>query len=157
LTPEDVARGRELFLGHRPLANGGSACVACHTVNDGEARDGGRLGPELTKSYERLGGRSALGARLWAHDTRTMQPAYQRHNLEPDEVLALVAYLEDADRQAPADTSRVPLKFVLVSLGGAVLGLLMVSALWGSRSRRERAAPGGPAASRPADFVGAGL
>jgi hypothetical protein len=146
-----------LFLGHRPLANGGSACVACHTVNDGEARDGGRLGPELTKSYERLGGRSALGARLWAHDTRTMQPAYLRHGLEPDEVLALVAYLEDADRQAPADGSPVRLKFLLLGMGGAVLALLTISAVWGSRSRREKAAPDGQAAPRPADFVGAGL
>jgi mono/diheme cytochrome c family protein len=157
LTPEDVERGRELFLGHRPLANGGSACIACHTVNDGEAREGGRLGPELTRSYARLGGRSALGARLWAHETRTMQPAYLRHGLEPDEVLALVAYLEDADRQVPADTSPVPLKFLLVGLGGAVLALLMVSALWGSRSRRERAAPDAQAAPPPADFVGGGL
>ena len=30
-TPADVALGKELFTGHRALANGGSMCLGCHT------------------------------------------------------------------------------------------------------------------------------
>jgi mono/diheme cytochrome c family protein len=154
-TPDDVARGQELFLGRRPRVNGGPACVTCHAVNRGEAREGGRLGPDLTKVYERLGGRTALSAQLWAPATRTMRPAYRDHGLEPDEVLALTAYLEDADKQdAPADASPLPLKLLLLGLGGAALGLMTVSALWAGRSRRPEAASLAPS---PADCVGAGL
>jgi mono/diheme cytochrome c family protein len=159
-TPDDVARGRELFLGRRPLANGGPACVGCHAINGAEARDGGRLGPDLTKAYERLGGRAALGAHLWAPGTRTMRLAYQRNSLEPDEVLDLMAYLDDADKQAVADTTPQPLRFLLTGLGGAVLGLGVLSALWGARSRRrERAAQNGRPDLAPSsmDCVGAGL
>ena len=89
---------------------------------------------------------NALAAvRAWAttsgaHATGTMQPTYLQHGLEPDEVLALVAYLEDADREGPADNSALSLKFLLLGVGGTVLGLLTLSTLWGSRSRQRDAA-----------------
>jgi len=168
-TPGDVARGRELFLGLRRLANGGPACITCHAVNRGEGRDGGRLGPDLTKSYERLGGRAALSAHLWAPATSLMRSAYQRHGLDSDEVLSLAAYLEDTDQQCAEGNSPLPVKLLLLGLAGTVLGLSTLGALWGSRSRRRDGAalngtsaaalPFGrrePAAS-PADCIGAGL
>jgi mono/diheme cytochrome c family protein len=148
LTPEDIALGEELFLGRRSFANGGTACVACHVVNRGEAREGGRLGPQLTKAYERLGGRTALSARLWAPTTPTMRAAHLQHRLEPNEVLAIVAYLEDADQHAAEDTAPLRLKFLLAGLGGAVLGLGAFSALWGSRSRSREAARAANTASQ---------
>jgi mono/diheme cytochrome c family protein len=168
LTPDDVARGEELFLGRRPLANGGQACIACHAVNRGEAREGGRIGPQLTKAYGRLGGRAALSAHLWAPATPTMRPTYRQHTLESDEVLALVAYLEDADKHAVEAASPLPLKFLFLGLGGTVLGLAAFGTFWGRRSRRDRAAlndrvaPALPTlqpkgAPFPVDCVGAGL
>src|SRR5262245_42234325 len=47
----DVARGRALFDGRTPLAAGGLACAACHTVRDRDRRAGGTLGPDLTETY----------------------------------------------------------------------------------------------------------
>jgi mono/diheme cytochrome c family protein len=152
-TPEDVARGRELFLGQRALANGGAACIACHAVHGSGDLEGGRLGPNLTKVYERVGGRAALTAQLWAPGTPTMQPTYQQHALEREEVLALGAYLEETDKQGVEDASPVPLKFLLMGLGGAVLGLAVVSSLWGS-SLRPRSRPplnGRIATAQPAE------
>ncbi len=137
ITPEDIALGEELFLGRRSFANGGTACMACHVVNRGEAREGGRLGPQLTKAYEKLGGRTALSAWLWAPVTPTMRAAHLQHRLEPNEVLALVAYLQDVDQHAAEDTTPLRLKFLLAGLGGAVLGLAAFSALWGFRSRPQ--------------------
>jgi mono/diheme cytochrome c family protein len=151
LTVDDVARGQELFLGRRALVNGGPACVACHAVNHGEARDGGRLGPDLTKAYKRLGEREGLSGFLWAPASRKMHTTYLQHGLESDEVLSLVAYLEDADRLVAAGTSPMPLQSLLVAAGGTVLGLAAFGALWGSRSRRRNLSPS------PGDFVGAGL
>jgi mono/diheme cytochrome c family protein len=167
-TPEDVDRGRELFLGHRQLANGGPSCIACHAVY-GSGVEGGRLGPDLTKVYDRVGGRTALIAHLWAPATPTMLPAYQQHGLESAEVLSLVAYLEETDRKGVEEASPLPLKFLLLGLGGSVLGLVSLTAVWGSRSRPRRRLPldGTAAAALPAarpevarssqDYVGLGL
>jgi mono/diheme cytochrome c family protein len=130
-TAEDVARGRELFAGRRPLASGGPSCVTCHSAYGSGVADGGRLGPELTKVYERVGGRKALSAQVWAAATPTMLPVYQEHPLEPDEVTSLVAYLEKADRDGVEDASPLPLNFLLMGLGGAVVGLAAVNTFWG--------------------------
>jgi hypothetical protein len=69
-----------------------------------------------------------------------MQPVYQQRALEPDEVLALTAYLEETDKQGVEHAAGPPLNFVLLGLGGAVLGLAAVSALCRGRA---------PAGSRP--------
>jgi mono/diheme cytochrome c family protein len=167
-TPDDVARGRELFLGQRSLANGGPACISCHAASESGWVEGGRLGPNLTKAYERLGGRTALSAHLLEPTTPTMRPIYRQHGLESEEALSLVAYLEQADRKGVEETSSLPVRFLLLGLGGSVLGLVTVSSLWGSRSRPPgrppldgRAAPlpaSRPDLARsPQDYVGLGL
>jgi mono/diheme cytochrome c family protein len=151
--PGDAARGRELFTGRRAFANGGPACVNCHTASGLSGRseeggpalasvaplsfvgqqEGGRLGPDLTKAYERLGGRTSLTARLWAPATPTMQPLYKDHALQLDEVMCLVAYLEEADRQGVEQSPAPPLNFFLLGLGGAVLGLAVLNVFWRTR------------------------
>jgi hypothetical protein len=84
-----------------------------------------------------------------------MRTAYRQRGLESDEVLALVAYLEDADRETAADAAPLSLNVLLLGLAGAVLGLATVGTLWGTRShRRERAIT---VLQSPADYVGAGL
>jgi mono/diheme cytochrome c family protein len=133
--PGDAGRGRDLFVGRRRLANGGPACITCHTAHGLEGIEGGRLGPELTKVYERVGGRTSLTARLWAPATPTMLPVYKEHALQLDEVMSLVAYLEETDRQGVEQASGPPRTFFLLGLGGTVLGLAAVSVLWGIRFR----------------------
>jgi mono/diheme cytochrome c family protein len=156
-TPEDVARGRELFLGRQPLANSGQACIGCHAVNRAEARDGGTLGPDLTKAYERMGGRTALETYLWSPTKPTMRTVYRQHTLASDEVLAVAAYLEDTASQTVADTSPLPWQLLLLGLGGTVLVLAVVSTFWTGHPREKarliaRTIPTSP----PADDVGAG-
>ena len=56
----DIERGRQIFRGEQRLANGGPPCLSCHTVEGLGGLGGGRLGPDLTKVYERLQGR-----RIW--------------------------------------------------------------------------------------------
>jgi mono/diheme cytochrome c family protein len=83
-----------------------------------------------------------------------------------------VVYLAErppAATDKPADTSPQPLQFLLTGLGGAVLGLAVLSALWGAFTRRRTPAgkgdrltptvsPGRPDfAPAPVDCVGAGL
>jgi hypothetical protein len=73
------------------------------------------------------------------------------------------------DRPTTADTSPQPLRFLLTGLGGAVIGLAVLSALWGAFTRRRAPAAlnGRPAptvssarpdfAPVPRDCAGAGL
>jgi len=51
-TAAEIETGRELFVGQRPLVNGGGACVSCHRVGDAVAA-GGTLGPDLLSAYAR--------------------------------------------------------------------------------------------------------
>jgi mono/diheme cytochrome c family protein len=134
-TPGDAERGRELFAGRLPLANGGPACIACHTIHGSGPSEGGRLGPDLTKAFERVGGRNALTARLWASGNPTMLPVYQRHPLEKEEALALAAYLEETAKEGVEDAASFPLNFFLMGLGGAVLGLAAINFFWGKGLR----------------------
>jgi mono/diheme cytochrome c family protein len=131
--PGNAERGRELFIGKELLTNGGPSCVTCHTAYGLGRQEGGKLGPELTKAYERLGGRASLTARLWAPATPTMQPVYKNHPLELDEVMCLVAYLEQEAKEGVEQSSAPPLKFFMMGLGGTVLLLAALSFLLGSR------------------------
>jgi hypothetical protein len=136
--PGDAERGRELFTGHRRFTNGGPACINCHTAHGLGQAEGGKLGPELTKVYERIGGRTSLTARLWSPATPTMLPVYKDHALQLDEVMSLVAYLEEEDKQGVEQNSAPPLNFFLMGLGGAVLGLVTLNFLWGNRPDPRR-------------------
>lgn len=140
-TPADVARGRELFLGGTALQQGGPACVACHAAGGaGPLGGGGRLGPDLSDAFARLGGRKALGAWLSAPATPTMKPLFGARPLDGDQdLLPLLAFLEDAARQGPPPDA-LPGRLVLVLSGAAVAALLLVlmDVAWRRRLRGVR-------------------
>jgi mono/diheme cytochrome c family protein len=90
----DIARARALFDGRTPLASGGLACAACHSVRDRNRKYGGTLGPELTDTY--------LKYRDRALTLFLRQPCTPRHPelasgryLEPEEAFALKAYMRE--------------------------------------------------------------
>jgi mono/diheme cytochrome c family protein len=139
-TPADVERGRDLFLGYLRLAGGGPACISCHSANGAGALGGGRLGPDLTAVYERLHGRKQLAAWLSAPATPTMQPVYRLAFLQPEEIIPLVAYLEETAKHGREDGGVAPLNFFLIGLGGTVLALVAFDAIWRRRFRSVRRA-----------------
>lgn len=142
-TPVDVAQGRSLLLGTQRLSAGGPACISCHAVRGAGLLGGGRLGPDLTRVYERLGGdapRKNLSAWLMAPATATMQPVFKSHPLQPEEIHALVAYFEStAAAGGEADMSG-PLSFLLMGAGLAIGGLFGMDAIWRRRFRGVRRA-----------------
>jgi mono/diheme cytochrome c family protein len=137
-TPADLARGKEYFQGTRPFTNGAAACLSCHSLHDAGLLGGGRLGPDLTRAYERLQGRKGLAAWLMAPATSTMQPIFKAHPLQPDEILPLVAYLEESAKLGGEESAVAPLNFFLLGLGGTVVGLVVFDALWKKRFRAVR-------------------
>ncbi len=137
-TPAEIAEGRDLFEGNKRLANGGASCVSCHTVKRIGGLGGGKLGPDLTRVYERLHGRRGLAAWLLAPASPTMQPIFKTRPLQTEEVLPLVALLEDSARQGGEADSTPQFNFLLLGLGGAVLVLLAFDAIWRRRFRAVR-------------------
>jgi len=137
-TVADVALGKELFLGSHPLSAGGPACAACHTVRGLGGLSGGRLGPDLTKVYERIGGRKPLAAWLLGPATTTMRPVFKGHPLNSEEILPLVAYLEKAAQLPGEDDAISPLNFFLIGLLGSAIGLAVCDGLWRRRFRAVR-------------------
>lgn len=137
-TAADIALGRMIFRGDRRLVNGGPSCIGCHTAGDLGGLGGGRLGPSLSKIFERLEGRKNIAAWLQAPATNTMQPVFKSHPIQPEEILALVAFFEDASRNSEPETNVGQLTFFLLGLGGTLIGLVLFDFAWKSRFRAVR-------------------
>jgi len=138
LTSQDVAKGKLIFIGQQPLSGGGPACISCHSIRGLTLLGGGRLGPDLTRVYERLQGRKGLAPWLSAPASSTMTPVFKEHAMQPEEILSLVALFEDSARKGgEADTTAV-LNFFLLGLGGMVLGLVSLDLVWKKRFRGVR-------------------
>ncbi len=138
LLPQDIEAGRALFIGEQSLVNGGPACIACHTVSALGALGGGRLGPDLTRSYARLGGRQGLTAWLKTPPSPTMSPVYQESPLSEDEVISIMAFLKDeTERDEPEDSTAL-VNFLLLGIAGAGVLLAVFDRLWRRRFRGVR-------------------
>jgi mono/diheme cytochrome c family protein len=137
-TPQDVELGRDLFLGRRRLASRSPSCVSCHTVNGIGGLGGGRLGPDLTLVWERLQGRKGLGAWLSNPASPTMAPVYKGKTMQAEEILPLLAYFENTAQKGGKADSVPLLNFLLLGLGGMIVGLVSIDLIWTNRLRGVR-------------------
>jgi len=137
-TAEDIAVGSELFLGTRPLMNGGASCVSCHSVNGIGVLAGGKLGPDLNAVFERLNGRKGLATWLTAPATATMQSVYKDHPLDSEEILPLVAFFADKAVAPPESGQAATLIFILLGLAGTAAALVLFDVVWKNRFRAVR-------------------
>ena len=137
-TAADIERGRRIFNGVNPLANGGASCLSCHAVAGLSSLGGGTLAPDLTKAFERMNGRKNLASWLMAPATPTMRPLFASRSMTNDEIVALVAFLESTalDSRPPNDTST--LSFFFLGLAGAVFGFIGIDTIWRKRFRGVR-------------------
>ncbi len=102
--PGDIGEGRDLFIGSDRLANGGGACVGCHTAGDVGNLGGWSLGPDITNSHDALGGEVGLAAWLSSPASATMRPIFNDRPMTDDEIADIVAFLGDAPTQSkPTD------------------------------------------------------
>ena len=134
----DIELGRQMFRGRLRLVNGGPACMSCHTVAGLGGLGGGRLGPDLTRVYERLQGRRYFAYSCCRWYTETMQPIYAKASLTNEEILPLVAFLEEEARTGKEDTATAQVSFLLLGLAGAALGFVAADLLWRGRLRGVR-------------------
>lgn len=140
-TEQDVAQGRQYVLGRNRLASGGPACIGCHSIRGTGALGGGRLGPDLSRVYERLGGdspRRNLTAWLTAPATPTMASVFRLHPLAGEEIQALIALFESSARSGGEEDASGSLAYLLVGVIVAVIGLAGMDAIWRGRLRGVR-------------------
>lgn len=130
-----VEGGRMLFIGGTKLANGGPACISCHSVAGVGALAGGTLGPDLTKVHDRYG-ETGLAAALTGLPFPTMRGVFAEKPLTEDEAADLFAYFAQVSQRA---SEPVNLSFVLIGLGGFLLLLLLSQLMWRKRLRAVRA------------------
>ena len=150
LTDADVERGRAIFSGELALTNGAPACISCHSVEGTPGFGGGRLGPDLTGVFARLGGRKSLGAWLSSPQSVTMTPAFKGRDLKEQEILGLVAFLKErAENGSPAVLSAPPtsvpsgagrFEFLVAGFGGLLGALALFDFVWRKRFRSVRRA-----------------
>ncbi|MBL8215205.1 MAG: c-type cytochrome [Bryobacterales bacterium] len=139
VTAEDVERGRELFVGVQPLEAHGAACLACHDTKGLESMGGGRLGPNLTSVYERLGGRQGLESWLSAPPTPLMSSLYRTRPLSAREITAFIAFFEARPPREAVSTGMRHGAFSMLGLLGTGLLLGVFHLLWRGRRRGVRA------------------
>ncbi len=137
-TAADIANGRRIILGEKRLANGGPACISCHSVDNLSLLGGGKLAPDLTKVYERLRGRRNLASWLQAPATPTMRPLFANTSLTNDEIVQLVAYLETTARNPQQTSDTATLSFFFLGLGGSVFAFIGADTIWRKRFRGVR-------------------
>jgi mono/diheme cytochrome c family protein len=137
-TAAELELGRKLFRGEQALESGGAACLACHDVAALEGLGGGRLGPNLSNIYSRLGGRQGLEPWLSAPPTPTMSSLYRTRPLSEQEIQALAAYFEDRAADEGAADSAGSGSFLLLGVGGSVLLLSVFHLVWRERFRGVR-------------------
>ncbi len=138
LTAADVQRGRGMFMGTVPFAGEGAACVSCHVVTGLGGLGGGKLGPDLTKIFERRQGRKGLVAWLSAPATPVMQATFRDHPLEGEEILGLVAFFRETAQLDETSHANATLMFIILGVAGTVGVLIVFGWIWGYRFRSVR-------------------
>lgn len=132
----DPAAGWRAFRGDARLANGGPACIGCHSVSGLGGLGGGALGPDLTHVAQRYPGQG-LAAVLGNIAFPTMAGPFANRPLTPQEQADLVAYLTAADQSRatppPVAAGALTQNTALVlgiGLAGAVALLVALAFFW---------------------------
>jgi mono/diheme cytochrome c family protein len=94
VTPELVARGRALFTGGVPFANGGAPCTACHGFGVAGV-PGGNLAVDLSARAETAGEQGFRGI-LKRLNFPVMRKIYADKPLTGEEITALAVFAKDA-------------------------------------------------------------
>lgn len=134
LDPPSVAVGRALFLGTRPLEQGGMACAACHRV-DGR---GGALGPDLSGLAAKMD-KVAMVSAFEQLNFKVMRAAYRMHPVSKQEAVHLVAFVTSASGAASEGGLEPAIIARGVGLALAAFALIAASVMSVSRGRGANA------------------
>lgn len=132
-TEANVLLGQNLFQGKERFENGGPSCISCHDVKNDAVTGGGILARELTTVFTRMG-EPGVRAILGNAPFPVMQQAYVNKPLTDEEIVSIVSFLEQADKdhmsQQPRDYG---IKLVGAGIVGLIVLLVVFSLIWRKR------------------------
>ncbi|MCC6845879.1 MAG: c-type cytochrome [Bacteroidetes bacterium] len=132
----DAARGKDLFVGNISFTNGGPTCNSCHNVNMAGVITGGALALDLTQAHSRLD-RAGIEGVISGLPYPQMRQSYEPRPVTEQEIADIAAFLEEADKQAAANSTA---SIGGVMLGGGIVGavvlLILISLFWIKRKKR---------------------
>ncbi len=137
-TATDIAAGRELYMGRRPLTGRAPSCVSCHRLDSVGGFGGGTLGPDLTGVNQRLGGTQRVSVWLGKPPLPVMRALFRDRPLAADETFAIAALLADESARPPAPGAARSRAFVAAGTAGALFALLAMAVVWSGRLRAVR-------------------
>lgn len=130
----DPDYGEKLFTGAIPLANGGTPCIACHSVEGVGIFGGGALGTDQTHVYTRYGGDAGLAGVLSTLPFPTMQGIFANRPLTVDEQADLRAFFARTDKLGQPST-QLNLQTILGAGSGVAVVLLVGMLFFWPRQR----------------------
>lgn len=137
-TAADVELGRSYFTGEVAFMEGAPSCTSCHTSASLGSWGGGNLGPDLTNSLDRIGGRRAMTGWLTIPGSATMAPVFKDQKLTPEEIHALVAFLEAEDNSGKPEADSLSTSLFGVGALSTVVLLALFGFLWKDRYNATR-------------------
>lgn len=129
-----AAAGQHLFTGQTQLANGGTACNACHSVSGSGLLDGGTLGPDLTQVLTRYGEPGLLAA-ISTINFPTMLGIFGTKPLTPQEAADMVAYFKQTNAQSAPVGNKTGLYLAIA--GGLAVVLFLILLIFWPRQRQS--------------------
>ncbi|OGW79213.1 MAG: hypothetical protein A3G33_11055 [Omnitrophica bacterium RIFCSPLOWO2_12_FULL_44_17] len=131
-----IRKGRVLFQGKQRFLQEGPSCIACHDVGNDSLLGGGRLAKELTTAYSRLGD-IGMDAILKNQPFPLMREAYKDKPLTRDEISALVAFLEQAEKeQKDRPQKHYGSKMFFIGFAGFMVLLGFYGVFWFNRRNK---------------------
>lgn len=116
ITQIDIERGKALFEGTTKFANGGAACISCHSISNPSVFTGGLLAKDLTNSFTTLTAAGIDGI-LRNPPFPAMNSAYGLQQLTDQEIKDLLAFLYYADSKGAVQISGlIPASYLLIGL-----------------------------------------
>lgn len=122
----DPAKGRALYIGAAPFAQGGAPCLACHGIAGAGLglAAGANYAPDLTSMFADYG-EEGVQAILESLPFPSMEPIYANRPLSVDEQADVTAFLAMVAGQPPVKANRQMAGHVVT--GGAIMfGLLVL-------------------------------
>ncbi|MBI4299894.1 MAG: c-type cytochrome [Chloroflexi bacterium] len=129
-TAGNAGRGKSLFTGSTRFQNGGTPCLACHSIAGVGALGGGTLGPDLTQAFTKFGD-SGLTSILTTLPFPIMKPVFGERPLTPQEQTDLKAFLQEAAQAKRSNLS--PGILLLIGMGGALVLIALGNIMWRQR------------------------
>ncbi|MDH3246473.1 MAG: cytochrome c family protein, partial [Saprospiraceae bacterium] len=122
ITPEEIARGQDLFQGVITFENNAPACVSCHNTSDIDTLNWNPSALDIAIAFSDRS--NADMAHLVVNpESDKMKEVLMGHTLTDDESFYITAYLESIRRAGLNERKDMPINLVLF-LGFSVVGLL---------------------------------